>query len=343
MNHMRTLRGKQKIGKIGECWICSERLPRGRKLIISKKIETDEEIAEKSKSRELLVTDEEIARELNTILSNALMIMTMMNTREKIQRRIFLKNLAKELVMENVVRRMSNPHVSRSLRARIKIFITERGVEVPPKEQQNQETRSGPASQKRKRYHICPSTNDNKHSTQCAACLRHVCKIHCKVVCTLANRDKSTHVCDLMTSYDIKIHSQHYPPSSHPAETFSWLQHSRSRKYGLPTEGMRIKHCDKEERARGKDRQREVQAQTNSGSGLRRLTSTTQKLIPWYDKSLNSNEDALKDEWLNEYFKDREEDGEYKVIFLNLLKQPELFFDYFRMSLQDASQIALLS
>ncbi|KAJ4449478.1 hypothetical protein ANN_00877 [Periplaneta americana] len=38
-----------------------------------------------------------------------------------------------------------NPHVSRSLRARIKIFLTERGVEVPPKEQ---ETRSGPASQK---------------------------------------------------------------------------------------------------------------------------------------------------------------------------------------------------
>ncbi|KAJ4441929.1 hypothetical protein ANN_11792 [Periplaneta americana] len=41
-----------------------------------------------------------------------------------------------------------------------------------------------------------------------------------------ANRDTSIHVCDLMTSYDINIHSQHYPPSSHPAETFSWLEHS---------------------------------------------------------------------------------------------------------------------
>lgn len=40
---------------------------------MSKKVVIDEEIAEKSKSRELLVTDEEIARELNTTLSNALM------------------------------------------------------------------------------------------------------------------------------------------------------------------------------------------------------------------------------------------------------------------------------
>lgn len=122
---------------------------------------------------------------INVSALNSYVVYYKMNTREKIQRRIFLKNLAKELLMENVVRRMSNPHVSRSLRARIKIFLTERGVEVPPKEQQNQETRSGPASQKRKRYHICPSTNDNKHSTQCAACLGHVCKIHCKVVCTI--------------------------------------------------------------------------------------------------------------------------------------------------------------
>ncbi|KAJ4432032.1 hypothetical protein ANN_20646 [Periplaneta americana] len=51
-----------------------------------------------------------------------------MNTNEKIQRRIFLRNLAKERLMENVVRRMSNPHVSRSLRARIKIFLTERSA-----------------------------------------------------------------------------------------------------------------------------------------------------------------------------------------------------------------------
>ncbi|KAJ4439208.1 hypothetical protein ANN_07327 [Periplaneta americana] len=42
----------------------------------------------------------------------------------------------------------------------------------------------------------------------------------------LANRDNSIHVCDLMTCYDINIHLQHYPPSSHPAKTFSWLEHS---------------------------------------------------------------------------------------------------------------------
>ncbi|KAJ4447058.1 hypothetical protein ANN_09047 [Periplaneta americana] len=42
----------------------------------------------------------------------------------------------------------------------------------------------------------------------------------------LANRDKSIHVCDLMTSYDINIHSQHHPPSLHSLETFSWLEHS---------------------------------------------------------------------------------------------------------------------
>ncbi|KAJ4448332.1 hypothetical protein ANN_10347 [Periplaneta americana] len=29
-----------------------------------------------------------------------------------------------------------------------------------------------------------------------------------------------------MTSYDINIHSQHYPASSHSPETFSWLEYS---------------------------------------------------------------------------------------------------------------------
>ncbi|KAJ4433126.1 hypothetical protein ANN_15383 [Periplaneta americana] len=45
------------------------------------------------------------------------------------------------------------------------------------------------------------------------------------------NRDTSTHVCDLTTSYDINIHSQHYSPSSHPAETFSWLENSTVREH----------------------------------------------------------------------------------------------------------------
>ncbi|KAJ4428240.1 hypothetical protein ANN_24257, partial [Periplaneta americana] len=42
---------------------------------------------------------------------------------------------------------------------------------------------------------------------------------------TIANRDTSSHVCDLMTSYDINIHSQHHPASFHSLETFSWLEY----------------------------------------------------------------------------------------------------------------------
>ncbi|KAJ4442563.1 hypothetical protein ANN_04150 [Periplaneta americana] len=44
----------------------------------------------------------------------------------------------------------------------------------------------------------------------------------------LANRETSIHVCDLMTSYDINIHSQHHPPAFHSENTFSWLEHSSS-------------------------------------------------------------------------------------------------------------------
>jgi len=62
----------------------------------------------------------------------------------KFNRRVFLKNLAKELLMENIVRRMSNPHISRSLREKIKSFLLDRGIEVASKQHQNEETRSGP-------------------------------------------------------------------------------------------------------------------------------------------------------------------------------------------------------
>ncbi|KAJ4430888.1 hypothetical protein ANN_19479 [Periplaneta americana] len=41
-----------------------------------------------------------------------------------------------------------------------------------------------------------------------------------------ANGDACTHVCDLMTSYDINIHSLHYPVASHSRETFSLLEYS---------------------------------------------------------------------------------------------------------------------
>ncbi|KAJ4443130.1 hypothetical protein ANN_04780 [Periplaneta americana] len=51
-----------------------------------------------------------------------------------------------------------------------------------------------------------------------------------------ANGDACTHVCDLMTSYDINIHSQHYPAASHSPETFSWLEYSIGLDKRLTTE-----------------------------------------------------------------------------------------------------------
>lgn len=127
---------------------------------------------------------------LNVSALNAYIIYKM-NTSKKIQRRIFLKELANKLIMESVVRRAGNSHVSRNVRERIKLFLTVRGIEVPQQQQQhdrchqtNEEARPGHTSYKRKRCHICPSTNDNKHSTVCDTCMEHVCKVHSKIVCT---------------------------------------------------------------------------------------------------------------------------------------------------------------
>ncbi|KAJ4442672.1 hypothetical protein ANN_04261 [Periplaneta americana] len=117
---------------------------------MSKKVITDE-IAERSKSKELLVTEEEIAREFNTILNND-------NDDDK-----SVGDLSE--LEDNLLRKVNMSLIQIYLSDRTQIFLIDRGFEVAPKEEQNPGARSGPASQKRKRCPICPSTNDKKDST----------------------------------------------------------------------------------------------------------------------------------------------------------------------------------
>lgn len=48
-------------------------------------------------------------------------------------------------------------------------------------------------------------------------------------------------------------------------------------------------------------------------------------------KLLVVDSEPYREDWVNEYFVDREVAGEYHRIFPDLLRQPDKFFDYFRM------------
>lgn len=50
------------------------------------------------------------------------------NTKEKIKRRIFLKNLAKSLTLDHIIRRGNDLHILRSLRQKIWIYLGNQGI-----------------------------------------------------------------------------------------------------------------------------------------------------------------------------------------------------------------------
>ncbi|KAJ4447159.1 hypothetical protein ANN_09160 [Periplaneta americana] len=52
------------------------------------------------------------------------------------------------------------------------------------------------------------------------------------------------------------------------------LKASKSRKYGIPTEGMRIKHCDKEERRqeRSRDSLNDIQEYSRKRNDIDRIS-----------------------------------------------------------------------
>lgn len=104
-------------------------------------------------------------------------------------RRLFIKELGKELVMPHMKRRMED---TPTLQKHIIEAMGRCGIEkqntatTQPQEDMRQE---GPA--KRKRCAICPSAKDRKASSWCSQCKRPVCKEHKRVVVICATCEES--------------------------------------------------------------------------------------------------------------------------------------------------------
>lgn len=104
-----------------------------------------------------------------------LYIVFKINTKETIERRIFLKNLAENVVTNQIIRRGNNIHVLRSLGRKIWIYLGNRGIKKPQVTDEMDDTGD---SKKRKRCHICPNTKDNIYSYVCKVCKKIYIKIH---------------------------------------------------------------------------------------------------------------------------------------------------------------------
>lgn len=91
-----------------------------------------------------------------------------------------MKNLAKSLTLDHIIRRGNNNHILRSLRQKIWIYLGAQGIN---KEQVTYEVDNTRDSKKRKRCHICPSTKDLLYSDICKICKQNICKTHSAIVC----------------------------------------------------------------------------------------------------------------------------------------------------------------
>lgn len=90
------------------------------------------------------------------------------------KRRIFLKDLAKELVIPHMQRRSTNPNLRRSVRECMSRFIDICG---PPAAHTS-------ATIKRKRCSVCPSSIDRKSTMICITCKNNICNEHSVRMCT---------------------------------------------------------------------------------------------------------------------------------------------------------------
>lgn len=95
------------------------------------------------------------------------------NTGTTHKRRLFLKDLAKELVMPHMQRRSTNPNLRQSVRECMKSFID---ISVPQTVQIS--------ATKRKRCSVCPSNIDRKSTMICISCKNNVCNEHSIRMCT---------------------------------------------------------------------------------------------------------------------------------------------------------------
>lgn len=89
-------------------------------------------------------------------------------------RRLFLKELARELVISHMKKRSENPNIQRSVLDCMKSFISLPGSS-------NESIPEG--EKKRKRCHFCPSNIDRKSKVVCGQCKNSICSEHSVKIC----------------------------------------------------------------------------------------------------------------------------------------------------------------
>ena len=97
------------------------------------------------------------------------------------KRRLFLKELVKELVMPHMTWCQEQP----ALKRHVKEAMTKYGLVFSPMIQ----PRSACRLQKRKRCQVCPTAKDRKVSSCCSKCQKPVCKDHSSFITTVTSYD----------------------------------------------------------------------------------------------------------------------------------------------------------
>lgn len=102
--------------------------------------------------------------------------------RKNNERKIFLKELAMQLVNDHILHRLSNP---RAIKKNVKIAIHQIGYDIINITQSTttEGTAANRSVSKRPRCYICPRSADKKTGTRCYVCNQPSCTTHIKTVC----------------------------------------------------------------------------------------------------------------------------------------------------------------
>lgn len=105
-----------------------------------------------------------------------------MNTNAVVSRRSFIKQLAKDLVENQLRTRMENPALRPDLRSLIKMELS---IQEPPREVRNEQVQ-------REKCQYCPRMKNRKTKVRCASCGAAICSEHTVTTCT-GCRDDNEH------------------------------------------------------------------------------------------------------------------------------------------------------
>lgn len=99
--------------------------------------------------------------------------------KNKGNRKIFIENLANNLMKGNVVERHRvNPHLHQDVISSINLFYKHLNI-FPP----TAESRLEPAIKKIKRCELCPRVEDKKDKKQYSVCKKFICLEHSNIIC----------------------------------------------------------------------------------------------------------------------------------------------------------------